>query len=62
MDILGLDKGKRLRRQPGTPPKSKLSLNLHTMPQTSTGHFKKWLVLALLVFGLFVIIALLVFA
>ena len=62
MNSSGFDKGKLLRRQSDRQPASKLSLNLHTMPQTSTGHFKKWLVLALLVFGLFVIIALLVFA
>ena len=42
-----------------TPPK--LSLGLHTMPQTATGHFKKWLVLALLIFGVIILLALLIF-
>lgn len=33
----------------------KLSLDLHTMPKTETGHFQKWLVLALLIFVLIVL-------
>ncbi|HBA36573.1 TPA: hypothetical protein DCZ15_01710 [Candidatus Falkowbacteria bacterium] len=37
----------------------RLSLSLHTMPQTADNHFKKWLILGLLVFGLMVIIAIL---
>ncbi|MFA5024366.1 MAG: hypothetical protein WC523_05385 [Patescibacteria group bacterium] len=39
-----------------------LSLNLHIMPQTSTGHFKKWLVLGMVVFGIIIIIALILFS
>ncbi|MFA5753754.1 MAG: hypothetical protein WC905_00110 [Patescibacteria group bacterium] len=42
-------------------PLPRLSLSLHTMPQTSTGHFKKWLVLGLIIFGLMVIVAILAF-
>lgn len=33
----------------------KISLNLHTMPKTETGHFQKWLVLALLIFILIIL-------
>jgi len=40
----------------------RLSLSLHTMPQTSTGHFKKWLVLGILTFGLIIIVALILFS
>lgn len=32
-----------------------LSLNIHIMPKTETGHFKKWLVLSFLVFILIII-------
>ena len=39
----------------------RLSLNLHTMPQTADSHFKKWLFLGLLIFGLMVLIAFLIF-
>ena len=39
----------------------RLSLNLHTMPQTADGHFKKWLVLASLVFALMILIAFIIF-
>ena len=39
----------------------RLSLSLHTMPQTADSHFKKWLFLGLLIFGLMVLIAFLVF-
>jgi len=39
----------------------RLSLNLHTMPQTADSHFKKWLFLALLIFGLMMLIAFSIF-
>ncbi|MFA5155082.1 MAG: hypothetical protein WC453_01480 [Patescibacteria group bacterium] len=39
----------------------RLSLSLHTMPQTADSHFKKWLFLGLLIFGLMVLIAFLIF-
>lgn len=35
----------------------RLSLNLHTMPQTSTKYFKKWLILGASIFILMIIIA-----
>lgn len=38
----------------------KLSIGLHTMPKTETGHFQKWLVLGLAAFVLIVIVILLV--
>ncbi len=39
----------------------RLSLNLHTMPKTETGHFQKWLFLAVLIFILIIIGVLLFF-
>ena len=39
----------------------RLSLSLHTMPQADDSHFKKWLFLGLLIFGLMVIIAVFIF-
>jgi hypothetical protein len=35
----------------------RLSLNLHTMPQTSTSYFKKWLILGISIFVFMIIIA-----
>lgn len=32
-----------------------MSLDIHIMPKTETGHFKKWLVLSFLVFILIII-------
>jgi len=40
-----------------TKPLPPLSLNLHTMPQTADSHFKKWLVLGLLIFILMILVA-----
>ncbi len=40
---------------------SHLSLSLHTMPQTADSHFKKWLFLASLIFGLMIIVVFLIF-
>jgi len=37
---------------------SNLSLDLHTMPKTETGHFQKWLVLAGLIFILMILMVL----
>lgn len=37
---------------------SRLSLDLHTMPKTETGHFQKWLVLAGLIFVLIILVIL----
>ncbi|MBN2854007.1 hypothetical protein JXK06_00515 [Patescibacteria group bacterium] len=34
---------------------SRLSLDLHTMPKTETGHFHKWLILAGLIFVLIIL-------
>jgi hypothetical protein len=61
--INNLDNKSRSRLKPlgSSTPLPRLSLSLHTMPQTSTGHFQKWLVLGLIIFGLMVIAALLVF-
>lgn len=39
----------------------RVSLSLHTMPQTSDSHFKKWLFLGLLIVGLMIISAILLF-
>lgn len=39
----------------------RVSLNLHTMPQTSDSHFKKWLFLGLLIAGLMILLAVLLF-
>lgn len=39
----------------------RLSLNLHTMPQTVTGHWKKWLVLGFLILGIFALTSFLLF-
>jgi hypothetical protein len=36
----------------------RLSLNLHTMPKTETGHFQKWLVLGFLIFVLIILLVL----
>jgi len=36
----------------------KISLDLHTMPKTETGHFQKWLVLGFLVFILIILLVL----
>ncbi len=35
----------------------RLSLNLHTMPQTAPSHFRKWLFLGLLIFIIMVLAA-----
>lgn len=40
----------------------RLSLSLHTMPQTSTSHFRKWLLLGLLIFCFFALVAFLLFS
>ena len=40
----------------------RVSLNLHTMPQTSGGQFTKWLVLAFLIVGLMILVAILLFS
>lgn len=40
------------------PKKTKLSLNLHIMPQTITSHWKKWLVLGLVILVVFIIVSL----
>ena len=48
--------------RPKVDPKRRLlSLGLHTMPQTGSSHFKKWLLLGLLVFGLLVLVGLIIF-
>ncbi len=39
----------------------RLSLSLHTMPQTANSHFKKWLFLALFIFALMILTALIIF-
>ena len=39
----------------------RLSLNIHIMPQTVSSHFRKWLFLGLLIFGLMVLIAVSIF-
>ena len=42
----------------GSLKRQGLSLNLHTMPKTITGHLKKWLVLGLLILGIFALASL----
>lgn len=42
-------------------PQPRLFLNLHTMPQTAENQFKKWLILAALIFGLFILILMIIF-
>ncbi len=39
----------------------RLSLSLHTMPQSADSHFKKWLFLAFFIFGLMVLVAIIIF-
>lgn len=55
------NKNNQSRLRPGVLSNSKviprLLLNLHTMPQTSTKYFKKWLILGLSIFVFMVIIA-----
>lgn len=45
----------------GVTKRPNLSLNLHTMPQTVTGHWKKWLVLGFLILGIFAVISILLY-
>jgi hypothetical protein len=40
----------------------KLSMNLHTMPQTVDSHWKKWLGLGFLVLGIFALILLIFYS
>lgn len=47
--------------QAATPKRPRLSLNLHTMPQTVTGHWKKWLVLGFLILAIFALGSFLLF-
>ena len=52
-------KNSQSRLRPGVLGSSKmprLSLNLHTMPQTSNSYFKKWLILGISIFVFMVII------
>jgi len=58
-----LNKPRPTRPSTLTNPKTlpRLSLNLHTMPQTADGHFKKWLILGTLIFALMVLIAFIIF-
>lgn len=53
-------KNNQPRLRPGILINSKimphLSLNLHTMPQTSNGYFKKWLVLGIAIFVFMLVI------
>lgn len=48
-------------RVPGAKTMPNLSLNIHIMPQTVSSHFRKWLFLGLLIFGLMVLIAVSIF-
>lgn len=48
---------KRVLSKAGASKRPPLSLNLHTMPQTVSGHFKKWLLFALLIFGILIAVA-----
>jgi len=45
----------------GAVKRPNLSLNLHTMPQTVTGHWKKWLVLGFVILGIFVVFSILLY-
>jgi len=40
----------------------RLSLSLHTMPRTSSGRFRKWLFLGLLIFAIMILVAFLLFS
>ncbi len=40
----------------------RLSLNLHTMPQTSRHHWQRWLVLGILILALVVLVAYFLFS
>ena len=42
----------------GGAKRSRLSLNLHTMPQTISGHWKNWLLLGFLILGIFAVASL----
>lgn len=59
--MMNQPKNNQSRLRPGILSNSKtmphLSLNLHTMPQTSTGYFKKWLILGISIFVFILIIA-----
>jgi len=45
----------------GAAKRQRLSLNLHTMPQTVTGHWKKWLVLGFLILAIFALASFLLY-
>jgi len=53
-------KNNQSRLRPGILANSKimprLSLNLHTMPQTSKSYFKKWLILGISIFVFMLVI------
>lgn len=57
-------KNNQPRLRPGILINSKimphLSLNLHTMPQTSNSYFKKWLVLGIAIF-VFMLVVVVIF-
>lgn len=61
--MINQNKNNQFRLRPGIFSNSKmmpnLSLNLHTMPQTSTSYFKRWLVLGISIF-VFVIIVVII--
>jgi len=58
--MINQNKNNQSRLRPGILPNQKtmphLSLNLHTMPQTSNSYFKKWLILGISIFIFMVII------
>lgn len=46
----------------GSPKRKSLSLNLHTMPQTITSHWTRWLVLGFVILGIFAIVSFLLYS
>jgi hypothetical protein len=54
----------RLRPDASKAPKSlpRLSLNLHTMPPTESGHWTKWLVLGFGILGVIALAAYFIFS
>ncbi len=63
--MINTPQNNKARPRPNLFPNAKslprLSLSLHTMPQTSTSHFRKWLLLGILIFCLFALVAFLLF-
>jgi len=58
--MINQNKNNQSRLRPGILANAKmprLSLNLHTMPQTANSYFKKWLILGILIFIFMIVLA-----